>query len=218
MPQIAHLQQRLENILKPTLRLVPTKPRLKFSGSAPRLASTFDIHTEALESFNLSKTREETGSQTLPSSSVVPSTSMTSHCPSSSPSSRPALHPISSAPIPLDNNTRILSIATHSPHTPTQTTLGDTKYHAHGTTSTNNHEVLHAVGSTMDPGQGVAVSEPPMVIRASGPPQRDASDNKGPPEAEHWAAAVDFTARQESNWREVRHWRGFVLWVCICLQ
>jgi len=49
MLQMANLQQRLENVLKPPLRPMPTKPRLNFSRSAPRLASTLEVEKRARE-------------------------------------------------------------------------------------------------------------------------------------------------------------------------
>ena len=118
MPQIASLQQRLDSVLKPPLRLVPTKPRLNFSCNAPRLASTFDIHTNAVD---LYQSREDTQSQTPPP------------------------HSSTFTSLPLDDNSTSLENigrAIENPQTPTQKAIGGTNDHTRATTETDIHATL----------------------------------------------------------------------------
>lgn len=217
-PQITSLQHRLENVLKPTLRLVPPKPRLNFSHSAPRLGSTFDIHTNAIDSLDLCQPWEDPRSQTPLLSSVLPSVSMTSHCPSSTPISRPAPHLSAFTPFPPEDDTRSLetiSRATEQPQIPTPTAFSDINDHTSALSETNIHATLHAGSIAQDSPQDVTGSE--ISVISSGSPQVDSPRKKSSMEAEHWAAAVEYTAARESSWKGLAHWRGFIRWVCVPL-
>ena len=220
MPQITSLQHRLDNVLKPTLRLVPPKPRLNFSRSAPRLASTFDIHTNAIESLDLCQSWEDPRSQTPLPSSVLPSVSMTSHCPSSTPISRPVPHLSAFTPLPPEDDTRSLETiprATEHPQIPTPTALGDTSDHTRASAETNIHATSHTRSVALDSRQDVAGSEISVITRSSGSSQVDSARKNSSAEDEHWAAAVEYTATRESSWKGLAHWRGFIRWVCVPL-
>lgn len=186
---------------------MPTKPRLNFSCSAPRPTSTFDVHTNALGSLNLCETLDDTRSQTPQPLSVLPSTSMTSHFPSSSPSGLPALHLSLFNPLPPDDSTKSLpniSAVTRPPQIPAHNTVNEINIHPPVTVETYNHNVLHVGGFA-------------MATRPLGPPQIRAPSRESSAEAEHWAAAVEYTATHKSNWKELAHWRGFIDWVCVYL-
>ena len=208
-PQITSLQQRLENVFKSPLRLVPTKPRLNFSRSAPRLASTFDIHSNTIESLDFSQSWEDTRAQTPPPASVPLTASMTSHYPSSSPSSRPVHQ------LPPDDNTRSLgniSRATEHPQIPTENAFGDINNHKRAVAETNTHSTLHA-GSIALESRQVTGPELSVAIRPSGPLEVDSSQDQNSAEDAHWAAAVEFTAMRESSWTGLAHWKDFIAWV-----
>lgn len=194
MPRIASLQQRLESVLEPPLKLVPTKPRLNFSCSAPRLASTFDTNTNAVD---LYQSREDTQSQTPP----------------------PHLSALIS--LPSDDNSRSLENigrAIEYPQTPAQKVFGGTNDHTRATTETDMDATLDFRHDVTEPKPSVvARSFGPLQVdlpskKKSGPKEKSAADD------EHWAAAVKYTAMRESTWHQLAHWKGFVRWVCVPLS
>ena len=219
--QISGLQQRLESVLKPPLRIMPTKPRPNFSRNVSRFDSTFDSHTNALESLNLCETQKDMRSQTPPPFSVLPSTSMTSHYPSSSPtSSLPPLHLPALTPLPPDNNPGSLgnvSTATERPQTSVQNIFDDINDHTTAAVETNSHDVSQAGDTIVDRIQDVAVSKPSVVNHSSGSLRVEAPNKDSFAEEEHWAAAVEYSAMHESNWAHLGHWKGFILWVRVRL-
>lgn len=97
------------------------------------------------------------------------------------------------------------------------------------TVETNDHDVLHAGDIAVDSGQpersvatrssgSLRVGKLSMVTRSSGPLQVGTPSKESSAEEAHWAAAVEYTATHESNWKEISHWRGFIRWVCVCLS